>query len=517
MIHDIAKSIAMGYAGLLKRPHRPLVRGTALVGLRLLELVRSADRVVRLVRVAGLPGLRLLTARPGPRGRSLAASRFTRINPPGFGDRQNSYAWSMAWFQGNLYVGTNRNFACVERATLAFYFPSRFPYVANPETCVTCIPNPYDLELRGDLAVFAVQRPMGPCLQGACRPAEPELPGPVRGPRHRLPRHGPLRRAGRDGGLYVFGTSAREYIPGLPPPRILRTTDGVTFTPIPQEPGTTLGDLDAVTFRASAVHGNRLFVTASPSLTGDGVLLESANPALGNDSFRQVTPSSLHIYELKVFNGSLYIGAGDQKTGYSVWKTDATGPTPYSLTPVVTGGAGRGATMASVVSMHVFDGRLYVGSAGWYPSLYLSCEVIRIEPDDSWEVVIGNPRPAPGGLRFPISGLPDGFGNPNNFHIWRMEDHQGVLYAGTFDAAARRRSFIGSNLPPAADDGFDLYASADGRHWTTVTNDAFGNPLDFGCRSLLSTPVGLFLGFDERCRRGGRLARHGHGIVAQIG
>jgi hypothetical protein len=48
---------------------------------------------------------------------------------------------------------------------------------------------------------------------------------------------------------------------------------------------------------------------------------------------------------------------------------DATGPPPYSLTPVVTDGTGRGATMASVVSMHVFGGRLYVGSAGWYPSL----------------------------------------------------------------------------------------------------------------------------------------------------
>jgi hypothetical protein len=197
---------------------------------------------------------------------------------------------------------------------------------------------------------------------------------------------------------------------------------------------------------------------------------------------------------LKVFNGALYVGVGDQQAGYSVWKTDATGPLPYSLTPVVTGGAGRGATMASVVSMQVFDGRLYVGSASWYPSLYLSCEVIRIEPDDSWQVVVGNPRLTPDGLRFPISGLPDGFGNPTNFHIWRMEHHQGVLYAGTFDSAARRRSFFGRNLPSAADDGFDLYASADGEHWTTVTNDGFGNPFGFGCRSLLSTPVGLFVG-----------------------
>jgi hypothetical protein len=437
----------------------------------------------------------LLTARPGLRGQSLTASQFTRINPPGFGDRQNSYAWSMAWFEGNLYVGTNRNFACVERATIAFYFPSRFPYLANPETCVTCTPSPYDLDLRAEIWRYSPST--GRWDRVYKSPADlpnPKAPGQFVardiGYRGMVPFTEPDGTAA----LYVFGTCAREYIPGLPPPRILRTTDGETFMPIPQDPGTTLGDLNAVTFRASAVFGNRLFVTASPSLTGDGVLLESSTPALGNDSFRQVTPSSLHVYELKVFNGALYIGVGDQKAGYSVWKTDATGPPPYSLIPVVTDGAGRGATMASVVSMHVFDGRLYVGGAGWYPSLYLSCEVIRVEPDDSWQVVVGNPRSTPGGLRSPISGLADGFGNPNNFHIWRMEDHQGVLYAGTFDAAARRRSFVGSNLPPAADDGFDLYASADGQHWTTVTNDAFESPFDFGCRSLLSTPVGLFLG-----------------------
>jgi hypothetical protein len=191
--------------------------------------------------------------------------------------------------------------------------------------------------------------------------------------------------------LYILGATAKEYIPGLPPPRILRTTDGVNFAPIPQDAGTTLGDLNAVTFRASAVYNGRLYVTASPSMVGDGYVLEATTPALGNDAFRQVTNSSLLVYELNVFNGFLYIGAGDQNKGYSVWKTNATGSPPYTLTAVVTGGAGRGSTMASVVSMHVFNNRLYVGAAAWYTSLVLACEMIRINPDDSWQVVVGNP------------------------------------------------------------------------------------------------------------------------------
>src|SRR5262249_46652948 len=100
---------------------------------------------------------------------------------------------------------------------------------------------------------------------------------------------------------------------------------------------------------ATAVYNNRLYVSASPSMTGDGFVLEATTPALGNNAFRQVTDSSLLVYELNVFNGYLYIGAGDQNKGYSVWKTDATGSVPYALTPVVTGGAGRGSAMASVV------------------------------------------------------------------------------------------------------------------------------------------------------------------------
>ena len=134
-----------------------------------------------------------------------------------------------------------------------------------------------------------------------------------------------------------------------------------------------------------------------------------------------------------MFNGYLYIGAGDTTTGYSVWRTNASGDLPYTLTPVVTGGAGRGPVMTSVVSMYPYKGRLYVGSAGGYSTLLPSSELIRINPNDSWESIAGNARLAPYGLIFPLSGLGDGFGNPFNAHIWRLQEHNGVLYAGTND------------------------------------------------------------------------------------
>jgi hypothetical protein len=431
---------------------------------------------------------RLAAQNPGP-------LTFARINQPGFGDSQNNYSWSMAWFQGNLYVGTNRDFLCVEKATEAFYNVG--VYSTNPAPCVNCPPSPYDMDLRAEIWRYSPST--GQWARVYQSPAD--LPNP-KAPGKFVARDIGYRdmeiftEADGTQALYIVGATAREYIPGLPPPRILRTTDGVTFTPIPQDPGTTLGDLNAVTFRATAVYNNRLYVSASPSMTGDGFVLEASTPALGDNSFRQVTASSLHVYELNVFNGNLYIGAGDQAAGYSVWRTNATGVPPYTLTPVVTGGAGRGSTMASVVSMHVFNNRLYVGAAAWYPTLDLACEMIRINPDDSWQVVVGNARLTPNGLKFPISGLPDGFGNPYNAHIWRIEDHQGVLYAGTNDDSGGLAGIPVVNLLPALANqyGFDLFSSADGQYWTLITQNAFGSMYDFGCRSITSTPVGLFLG-----------------------
>src|SRR5262245_3590653 len=53
------------------------------------------------------------TVRPNPifgsnLGAGLARRNFTKVCPNGFGDGYNSYAHSMGWFKGHLYVGTSR-------------------------------------------------------------------------------------------------------------------------------------------------------------------------------------------------------------------------------------------------------------------------------------------------------------------------------------------------------------------------------------------------------------------------
>ncbi|AMV36062.1 hypothetical protein [Planctomyces sp. SH-PL62] len=445
----------------------------------------------------GLTVVAILLATPAVQGQ-LTRSDFTRTNLPGFGDRHNSYPWSMRWFQGNLYVGTNRDFQCVENATIAFYYPIIIPLQAIfADPLIPCPLNPSDLDLRAEVWRYA------PTTGQWTRVFQSEKAPGTNVARDIGYRDMVVYRES-DGteSLYIVGCTAREFTPGAPPPRILRMTivrDPITkqprevFEAVPQNPGTVLGDTKAVTFRATAVYKNRLYVSASLGLTGNGFVLESSNPRLGNNSFRQVTPPELQVYEMSVFNDSLYFGAGDQSTGYSVWKTKASGALPYAITPVVTGGAGRGPVMTSVVSMYPFQGRLYVGSAGWYSTLLPSSELIRINPNDTWELIAGNARLAPRGLIFPLSGLGDGFGNPFNAHIWRMEEHDGVLYAGTNDDSWALRS---SPLAPyfRSEFGFDVFASTNGVAWSPVVRNGMGNMFNFGLRTFASTPVGLFLG-----------------------
>ncbi len=444
--------------------------------------------------LAVLAILALNRASPG----QLSASSFTRTNLPGFGDRHNSYPWSMRWFEGNLYVGTNRDFQCVENATIAYYYPIVLPLqTIFAPVDVPCPANSADLDLRAEVWRYS------PGDGRWTRIFQSEfVPGTTVARDIGYRDMATYREADGTNALYIVGCTAREFTPGMPPPRILRMTiaaDPVTgqehevFEAIPQDPGTTMGDTKAVTFRATAVYKNRLYVSASLGLTGNGFVLESSNPRLGNNSFRQVTPTPLQVYEMSVFNNALYIGAGDQAAGYSVWRTDASGDPPYTLTPVVTGGAGRGPVMTSVVSMYPFQGRLYVGSAGWYSTLLPSSELIRINPDDSWELISGNPRVASNGLVFPLSGLSDGFGNPFNAHIWRLEQHGGILYAGTNDDSWALRS---TPLAPyfRSEFGFDVFASKDGVAWSPVTRNGFGNLYNFGLRTFASTPVGLFAG-----------------------
>jgi len=183
-----------------------------------------------------------------------------------------------------------------------------------------------------------------------------------------------------------------------------------------------------------------------------------------------------------------------------VMKTRADGPPPYQFTTVIPAGAYLpDRPSKSVVSMHEYHGRLYVGTATF-------TEIIRINPDDTWDLVVGQPRevPLPAGgseWKYPLSNLNAGFGHTLNDHAWQMEDMFRYQYVGTYNAST------GARLDPvwgpllAHNMGAHLYRTNDGWHYSAITTNGFASPddpyggkFDYGIRTMAATPHGAFFG-----------------------
>ena len=460
---------------------------------------------------------------PAARGQSnpnmpLIDRDFQQAAPRGFGDRNNSWAQAMIWWHNNLYVGTSRSSLCgslygvhleavgIVGATLANMF---LPYPPH-DPDLSCAPDPADLPLQAEIWRWS---PLTNTWQRVFQ-SPATLPNPGTGPPS-PPRTGkflPYEIAFRgfsaytesDGteALYAFGINATILWDRnqLPPPRILRTTDGSNWNPIPQTPGTFLGSLpfnpDHSSFRSPVVYNGKMFVLSGP-VFGQGSLIASANPSQGDNAWFLAGSPTPDFYELAVFNGWLYLGGFDPTNGYAIFKTRAEGPPPYPLTMVVPPGAGlKVRPSKSVVSMFVRGGRLYVGTAT-FP------EIIRINPDDTWDLVMGSPRidPVTNQWKYPLSNLDAGFGHTLNDHVWYMSDAYNYLYAGTYNAST------GSHLDPVAGPlllhnmGGHLYVTPDDWYYSAITTNGFSNPsdpfggkFDFGIRTMSNTPYGMFLG-----------------------
>lgn len=412
--------------------------------------------------------------------------RFFEAAPQGFGDRNNSWPWAMRWWRGKLYVGTNRAWSCVERAAVHASLPMFARYPPN-DADTACTANPHDLPLQAEIWCWT------PETASWERVYQSPLTVPIPDGRGKMV----AREIGFRGieaftdpdgteALYVSGVCSKFIYRRVPPPTLLRSTDGRTFTPVPQTPGTTFGSLDKSAFRTILSYKGRLFVTHS-SVKGDGPLLEASNPAAGNNAFRIVSPPNMRIFEMAVFHGYLYIGLRDPRNGYAVLKTDASGSPPYTFTPVVQKGAYLLRPSMSVISMFAFKDQLYVGTDR-------PAELIRINPDDSWELVLGTPRETPQGWKYPLASLDAGFSSWLNGHIWRMEAHNDKLYVGTMSMSTRLRELNAAQHATESNLGFHLYESNDGAHFAPITRSGFGDTFCFGLRSFASTPHGLFVG-----------------------
>jgi hypothetical protein len=389
---------------------------------------------------------------------------FIRIAEGGFSDAMNNYAWSMGYFDGDLYVGVGRNstWAVINGMGL----PSEITDIIYEEITVpTMDPTEWEQfanDMRGEIwryhdgeweRVYQASVFWAPA-QGRWLTSEIGFRGPM------------VTFTDQWDEEAIYTSRA-----GATPPNnvLLKSTDGVTWERVrtpskvcdsPPYMGPYMG-----TPRAMAVHNGKFYVGAGEAgATGGGPYIWATNdpvaatglcfPAhnwtLVANFFGLVPETNTAIGALASFNGYLYAGVDNQETGFQVWRSNAQSPSDPSLgsgwTKIVDYGAGDMHNWRAAC-MDVLEGQLYVGSlslpgSGDDPGFMLpkGFEIIRIDTSDDWELVVGDyfPRvPAPGVTipRTPISRWPGGFGNMLNFYCWSMQVHRGVLYIGSFDAS----------------------------------------------------------------------------------
>lgn len=427
---------------------------------------------------------------------------FERVSQPGFDAggrvRLADSAWSMRYFQadgantGHVYVGTDNN---IWGLTLAILREGR-------HEAVRPVQPPQIRRYRPDLGAETWEI----VLDYADHEEPPYLNEGFRSMG--------VYQAKVDGRTYLYaGTMAAQN------PEVWRSASGdqgsweKVFT-FPSEPGRQFGSVralvphvDGLLYMAVTPSGDIMSGTLGEIWATDGL---GFTPVITNGFGN---PDNMGISTLASFNGCLYAGTYNPN-GYEVWKLRCASNPEALPQPVVQAGTGFGQSEVAL-SMQAFRDHLYVGTGiplGFNPLTKhgpRGCDVIRISPDNSWEVVVGPKRSQP------ISGYQAGFGWYLNVYCWYMAEHGGQLYLGTWDMS-RTVDFLATDAENVAGAfklllnalsprprawgssmGGDLYRTPDGVHWEPVFLDGLGNPDNHGIRTLESTPLGLFVGTEN--------------------
>jgi hypothetical protein len=455
---------------------------------------------------------------PSPK-KGLGLADFRMICPNGFGDGHNSFAHSVAWFRDHFYVGTTRsNFQMIKIQTTFKRLPVNLWPVEGPEDQEGLY---RELDRRAQIWRYDPREQQWE--QVFVAPYVMSIRG-----------NHPVARETGYRSMVVFESSV-ESEPSLytaswavsrsPGALLLRCADGKTF--LPSSPYGIISGLPITATRVLATFKDRLFTSPTGTrgfdvnfvinVSGTPIVFETRDPASGHwtavsePGFGE--PGNQGIFVLCPFQDHLYAGTFNNE-GFQVWRSDCEGNPPYRWEKVIERGAYRGPENQCAATMKVFKGALYVASAIQNGGNDLNnkigpagSEVIRINPDHSWDLIIGNARQTPHGKKIPLSGLSPGFGNVFNGYFWSMEVHDGWLYLGTMDSSIWVRWLnpdayseqirdvvkrVGAENIVENEAGCDLWRTVDGENWVPVTRVGFDNRYNLGVRNLKSTPYGLF-------------------------
>lgn len=420
------------------------------------------------------------------------------------GSAANRYAWSMADFLGAVFVGTVRSEGNDLRAQIHRYTPGAPGGAAGIWALV--FTSPQGFFVAQDIGY----RWMTVCTLG-------------------------------DGTPRLFVATL-----GSTRGRILYTANGTSW----QQMSTTGLNRSWLGFRPlfcfQDANGKKLLLTSPVGVSGDTDVSPSPQ-MLANDTvsgtwrayspLRFGDPNVDSIFAAESVdtdgNGSLdtaFAVASNPVEGFSVWKT--TGNCTYPCVPLWTKIAEKGigrpigedGTVKNWGSAHL--GRqgnyLYFGGGDSAGNRF-TAELFRLDlVTGKIVLVIGEPRPlseveATSILNFdcpevgaydhdgdsgtatiqaclPIGGMGPGLGGGGlkytggeAFYFWRIQAHtDGRLYVGTLQ---------GFQTSGQSTSGCDLWYTTDnGETWTAVTKNCFGYDYHGGVRTMVSTPVGLFVG-----------------------
>ncbi len=204
-------------------------------------------------------------------------------------------------------------------------------------------------------------------------------------------------------------------------------------------------------------------------------------------------PEDFPVWNITVFNNYLYTTTGDKalnNDGFGLYKTDASGTPPYNWTPIITNGGYQpnpDLRAPDGLSFMQFKGQLYMGTNR-------PTEMYRINPDDTWDLLVGEPRQTPQGFKAPLSGLGIGFGSWFTGHFWRMGATNDQLFLGTWDWSVLLRFVPSLDKIFTYQYGFDFLRTTDGIHWHDISRTGLNDQNNFGGRSFQTTPFGVFMG-----------------------
>jgi len=445
----------------------------------------------------------------------LTRDNFRKVAENGFGDGHNSYAHSMAYYKDHVFVGTSR-------ATMALLGigdkggMSDVSLDAWPVEITHRVYTPYFETVVARAEIWRMNPVTGEWVRVYRAPMVEGTDGTVMsrdlGYRAMAVYQG---TSDPEPALYVV-TWSRSRGEGM---QFLRTYDGIAFEAVGPKG---LAGLDATSTRSLVPFKGRLFTTPTGATAGrqnaSGVALifETRDPETGGwqacniDGFGD--PDNLGVFEMIATDTHLYAGTVNVKKGYQLWRTTAEGARPYEWECLLVDGAGRGQLNQGLVSMAAFQDAIFVGSGIQKGGIDkdnkvgpAGPELIRVNADGSHDIIMGEQRTERG----PLSGLLAGWSNIFCGSIWKMNVHDGWLYAGTQDwlafllyreletlesPAGRliRRMDIEDFVETAG--GYDLWRSWDGENWVPVTRCGFENPYNHGVRNILSTPHGVFIG-----------------------